>query len=69
MSFQEVNAQSYQETKSTIMQEIYSNQDYLPLIDIQQATVDLNSLKASLDRIEDQASLREEQEETINLRV
>lgn len=60
---------SFQETKKDIIKQIYSNERYLPLIDIQQATIDLNSLQASLDRIQDQASLREEQEETINTRV
>lgn len=60
---------SYQQTKKDIIQQVYSNEAYLPLIDIQQATIDLNTLQASLDRIQDQASLREEQQETIDNRV
>lgn len=60
---------SYQQTKKDIIQQVYSNEAYLPLIDIRQATIDLNSLQTSLDRIEDQASLREEQQTTIDTRV
>lgn len=61
--------QNFEETKRDIMQEVYTDARYLPLIDIKQATIDLNTLKSSLDRIEDQVSMREERQDTINTRV
>ena len=61
--------ESYEQTKRSIIEQVYSNVEYLPLIDIQQATIDLNTLKVSLDRIQDQTSLRKEQQESIQERA